>query len=185
MATHSTQSQGKKNIPISTVKISIDAIHTVQVIQFMIAQNIPFWITSFQAEASTPPSPIRMPEPQIPAAPEAQIPSNPKIKDNLTMIYEEFILGCPENAPPTEVEIAAKYGMGVSSFRNRFKDRYGKPFYQILMERKMAVAAAMLREGHKANFVSDKLGYSQPIKFNQIFRKYYGTTPYKYKKQHQ
>ncbi len=104
-------------------------------------------------------------------------------RQTLESVYAKYILR-NINTPPNIEDIAQEIGWSTSKFKTRFKAYYGKPFYQIYMDQKMKYAAKLLKEGHKAMDVSEKVGYSQPIKFSKTFQKYFGVTPHKYKKQY-
>jgi YesN/AraC family two-component response regulator len=52
------------------------------------------------------------------------------------------------------------------------------------MQKKMGYAAHLLKQGITDSYASEAIGYSNSIKFNKIFQKYFGTTPYEYKKAH-
>lgn len=98
-------------------------------------------------------------------------------------IYQKYIEENIEQTPPAESEITNEFGITSNLFKNGFKSRYGKPFYQLYMEKKMEYAAYLLRTGIRAVRVSERLGYAQPIKFSKMFQKYFGLTPKKYQMQ--
>ncbi|MCP1384695.1 helix-turn-helix domain-containing protein [Runella salmonicolor] len=97
-------------------------------------------------------------------------------------VYHKYIVEGVEKIPPKMEEIAAEIGLSIAQFKKLFKARFGKPFYRVYMEYKMEYAAGLLREGQTASSVSERVGYTQPIKFNKMFQKFYGTTPFKYRK---
>ena len=88
--------------------------------------------------------------------------------------------------PPTERQIAAEIGIPLVKFKNEFKIAYGKPFYQLYMEKRMEYAAQLLQKGYRANKVSAMVGYGEKsaIKFSQMFQKHFGMTPKKYQMSH-
>jgi AraC-like DNA-binding protein len=88
--------------------------------------------------------------------------------------------GTFEGFPPNVNDIAAELGISGATFKNRFIAHYGKPFYQLYIDKKMERAAMLLKEGCKATNISKMMGYSHPIKFNKMFQKHFGITPKKY-----
>ncbi len=62
--------------------------------------------------------------------------------------------------------------MTLTAFKNGFKEEYGKPFYQLYMEKRMEHAKALLLEGLSAAKVAELVGYAQPIKFNKTLFKF-------------
>lgn len=156
--------------------IKISGLYHKLLIEFLITQRIPFGIIPC-VEESEPTSTERVEEMSV--APN-KVPDD--IKKVLERVYVKYILKNIDT-PPNVEQIAAEIDWSASKFKSRFKTYYGKPFYQVYMEHKMKFAAKLLKEGHKAMNVSEKVGYSQPIKFSKTFQKYYGMTPHKYKKQ--
>lgn len=98
-------------------------------------------------------------------------------KDKLNGIIENLL---KEGIVPVIDVIAGLLSLTPRKFKTYFKKEYQKTFYHYYMEKKMAYAAELLKEGHIASDVSKKMGYSHPIKFNKMFQKYYGITPKKY-----
>jgi len=94
--------------------------------------------------------------------------------------YEKYISNGFRSLTGNAKEIAAELNMSVAVFRFRFKKQYGKPFYQVYMDRRMAYAAALLKAGHTATAVSAQIGYTHSIKFNKMFQKHFGITPRNY-----
>lgn len=95
-------------------------------------------------------------------------------------IYRKYIEESMEQMPPKESQIATEFGMPLTAFKIGFKEVYGKPFYQLYMEKRMEYAKTLLLEGLRAAKVAELVGYAQPIKFNKMFQKHYGITPKKY-----
>lgn len=106
--------------------------------------------------------------------------------DIIKKIYRKYLLESFEQAPPTEQQIAIEYNIPLNLFKNHFKAIYGKPFYQLYMDKRMEHAAKLLRNGYKAVEVSKCIGYSDSscIKFNKMFQKHFGITPKKYQLLH-
>jgi AraC-like DNA-binding protein len=156
-----------------------------QLVHFLLSEQIPF---TMKAEA------LATQRPQTNSSFEnlpKMAPKYPKKekkkkqeKEILSAVYQKYIVECTDQVPPTMVEIAEEFGIEILKLKKLFKEEYGQPFYQLHMAKKMAYAASLLAAGHTANAVSKLIGYAHPIKFNKIFQKYHGTTPFKYKKEH-
>ena len=108
------------------------------------------------------------------------------ILETVKEIYNTFIEGKFEVVPPNEAQLASNYGLKLATFKNNFKILYGKPFYQIYMEKRIEYAAKLLLQGYKAVEVSKRIGYGEKscIKFNKMFQKHFGITPKKYQMSH-
>ncbi len=105
-------------------------------------------------------------------------------KDNIIQkVYQRYIIDGLEQFPPKLDEIAAEFGISERRIKIAFEKNYGKSFYQVYLERKMEHAAKLLSLGHSASYISDRIGYSHPIKFNKMFQKHFGITPKKYQMQ--
>ncbi len=109
---------------------------------------------------------------------------NVKYVEIVKAIYKDYFIDNIERMPPNIAVIAKKYHITPIILKNVFKAIYEKTFYQLYMEKRMEYAAKLLKKGYDANKVSGRLGYSQAIKFNKIFQKYYGITPKKYQMKH-
>lgn len=158
------------------VYIKISSSYHKRLIDFMINQRIPFGIIPCVEEPELTYT-ERVQEMNV--APDKV---DNDIKKVLESVYVKYVL-MNTDTPPCIEQIATEIGWSTSKFKTRFKAYYGKPFYHVYMEQKMEIAAKLLKKGYKAVDVSEKVGYSQPIKFSKTFQKYYGITPYKYKKQ--
>ena len=85
---------------------------------------------------------------------------------------------------PTLEEVTKAAGMNGSKIKAQLSELTGKTFYQYYIEKKMDYAAELLRIGYNAKSTSQKIGYTHPIKFNKMFQKQFGITPYQYRKKH-
>lgn len=106
-----------------------------------------------------------------------------KYEEIARTIYDKYIKNITNVPPPTTKELSAEFKISSVKLKTIFLRYYGKPFFQVYMDRKMDYAAKLLRQGASANEASEAIGYLHPIKFNKMFQKYFGTTPLKYKKQ--
>jgi AraC-like DNA-binding protein len=79
-------------------------------------------------------------------------------------------------------EISKEFNMSPSKFKNLFKEVNGDSYYSYFLKNRLAKAALMFEKGKRLKDVSNMMGYSQPIKFLIVFKKYYGTTSKKYSK---
>lgn len=80
--------------------------------------------------------------------------------------------------PPTLQELAERTNLTLRKLKTGFKEIYGKPVYQYLLEYKMTLAKDLLLEGDcNVNEISLKLGYSNASHFISAFKKDTGVTP--------
>lgn len=153
--------------------IRISGLQYKMLIDFLIDKKISFCINSYAGEAK------RMDTPQRLSSKGASNRIPEDTRQLLEGVYLKYISTNNSMSPNIE-DIAKEIGWNPSLFKARFKAYYGKPFYQAYIEQKMKYAAELLNEGWKAVEVSEKIGYSQPIKFNKMFQKFFGITPKKY-----
>ena len=101
-----------------------------------------------------------------------------KIRLAKDIILERF------NEPPTLVELSEEINLGLRQLKQGFKETYGKPVFQYLLDYKMDKAAKLLSEGkYNVNEVSIELGYSNSSHFIHAFKKKFGITPLSFIKQ--
>lgn len=86
---------------------------------------------------------------------------------------------------PLIEDLAKASAMNCSVVKAKFRELTDKTFYQYYVLKKMDYAAELLKAGHKATKVSEKIGYRHPIKFNKMFQKYFGVTPHQYRKKYE
>jgi AraC-like DNA-binding protein len=159
----------------SYVNIFITQDHINKVISLLIQENISF---AFSPKSHSSNTTMGKAEKVT-----AQIHTDDKLKAK-TIIGQEIgvIIKTHLSAvkDPDLTEIAHSLGLKPRIFKNSFKEIYGKPFYQYYLERKMELAANLLKTGMRASSVSKQIGYSHPIKFSKMFQKHFGLTPKKY-----
>ena len=98
-----------------------------------------------------------------------------KIKHAKEIIIKEFY------DPPKLSELSESIGLSLRKLKTGFKEIYGKPVFQYLLEYKMELAQKLLLDGaYNVNEVSLKLGYSTASHFISAFKKKYGVTPKSY-----
>ena len=87
------------------------------------------------------------------------------------------------NNPPTLVELSQEVKLSLRKLKEGFKEVYGKPVFQYLLDYKMDLAKKMLNDGsYNVNEVSFELGYSTASHFISAFKKKYDITPKQYLK---
>ena len=87
------------------------------------------------------------------------------------------------NSPPTLVELSQEVKLSLRKLKEGFKEVYGKPVFQYLLDYKMELAKKMLNDGsYNVNEVSFELGYSTASHFISAFKKKYDITPKQYLK---
>jgi AraC family transcriptional regulator len=73
--------------------------------------------------------------------------------------------------------LALKCGVGVWELRHYVRLKFGLKLHMWITARRMARAAAMLRQGTAVKIVSSDLGYKQPSHFSREFKRFHGATP--------
>jgi len=82
--------------------------------------------------------------------------------------------------PPTLAELARLAGLNEYQLKAGFKEIYGSPPYQYLMNHKLEIAKGMLMTGnYQVGEVADHIGYQNVSHFISAFKKKYGLTPKK------
>jgi AraC-like DNA-binding protein len=170
------------------INLLIYTQHVRDIIRFCVKNQIPFGVDYGLSNTSTS-TPATLPivaNTEIAATQIEQSALPEFVDDNLDNIirtvYHTYIVKNIHQLPPTEKEIAATAGVSHQAFQRLFRSKYGKPFYQVYMEKRMEHAAKLLKKGYTCNEVSQMIGYgeSSAIKFNKMFQKYFGKTPKKY-----
>ena len=83
--------------------------------------------------------------------------------------------------PPTLADLSEEINLSLKKLKQGFKEIYGKPVFQYLLDYKMNMAKELLLQGvYNVNEISLKLGYSTASHFIAAFKKRYGLTPRKY-----
>jgi len=162
------------------IAIYLNVSHIDKILPFLLTNKIAFTLSGTKA---LPPR-IEMPVDSL------QNLGNETLYKPLTMnesglidfVYCKYIVGGVGKIPPKIEDIAEEIGISSQQFNKLIKKCFGKPFYRVYMEYKMEYAAGLLREGQTASSVSQHVGYTQPTKFNKTFQKFYGITPYRYRK---
>jgi AraC-like DNA-binding protein len=86
----------------------------------------------------------------------------------------------------TGVQLAAAAGLSRSAFARRFTAHAGEPPQAYLTRQRMVMAAALLREGTEPlSVIADRVGYESEFAFARTFRRAYGLSPGRYRRQSQ
>ena len=92
-------------------------------------------------------------------------------------LAKEIILKRYSN-PPTLVDLSQEIKLSLKKLKQGFKEVYGAPVFQYLLEYKMDLAKKMLSSGkYNVNEVSINLGYSTASHFIAAFKRRYNITP--------
>ena len=82
------------------------------------------------------------------------------------------------SSPPTLEKLSDEVGLSLKKLKIGFKEVYGKPAYQYLIDHKMEIAKNMITNGKlNINEISDELGYNNASHFISSFKKKFGITP--------
>ena len=120
------------------------------------------------------------------------IPSNISITKNATSILAinyvsqiEDVLFNRFNENITIKQLAKILNLSVRQTSRIIQVYFHKPFSTLITDKKMIVACQMLSESNaKINKIVDYLNFSSESYFFRLFKKYYGCTPLKYRKEH-
>ncbi len=82
----------------------------------------------------------------------------------------------------TVSEIAKALYISQSTLERRFKETLGITPSEYIRKKKLVLAAEMLREGKSVLTAGSGVGYNDTSYFIELFKQYYGVTPYQYKK---
>ena len=86
-------------------------------------------------------------------------------------IYEEI----------TVTDIAKAFYISQSTLERRFNESLDLKPLEYIRRKKLLLAAEMLREGKTVFTAGANVGYHDNSYFIELFKKYYGITPYQYK----
>lgn len=167
------------NLP-STINFLIPTENVQTVVALLLSNGISFTLT-YSSYLETAPNATEQIEEMNTDNSIPLTQSSPE-SSSIETIYRKYIEENIEQMPPNEAQIAAEIGIPLVKFKNEFKIAYGKPFYQLYMEKRMEYAAQLLQKGYRANKVSLMVGYGEKsaIKFSKMFQKHFGMTPKKY-----
>jgi two-component system response regulator YesN len=79
--------------------------------------------------------------------------------------------------------VAEQMGLSPNYFSSLFKEHTGETFMEYLVKTRLEKAKELLRSGgYKVYEVANRVGYSDPRYFSEIFKKYVGVNPAEYSK---
>ncbi|MBK9272726.1 MAG: helix-turn-helix transcriptional regulator [Saprospiraceae bacterium] len=94
-----------------------------------------------------------------------------QVKETLIASYQ---------SAPTLTELARQTGLNENQLKVGFREIYGMPPYQYLLNHRLDIARNMLLSGkHQVNEVADHIGYQNVSHFISAFKKKFGLTPKK------
>ena len=82
----------------------------------------------------------------------------------------------------TVSKIAERLNLNRSYLSIIFKEKYGIPPKQYLLEHRMSMAATLLQRGNKVNVTAASVGYTDAFVFSKTFKRHYGLSPFEYAK---
>lgn len=82
----------------------------------------------------------------------------------------------------TVTGIAKEFYISQSTIERRFKETLGLMPVEYIRRKKLVLAAQMLQEGKSVLDAGTSIGYNDNSYFIELFKQYYGITPYQYKK---
>jgi AraC-like DNA-binding protein len=78
----------------------------------------------------------------------------------------------------TLAELSRQFGIAQTSMKLCFKAVYGSSIYQYMKSYRMQTARVLLQDtSHSVTEIAAALGYDNPSKFSEAFKKEYGTSP--------
>jgi AraC-like DNA-binding protein len=82
--------------------------------------------------------------------------------------------------------IAEEFGISAGHLSRIFKEGTGESFSEFVIRQKLRKAAEILKVDAQCEIalLAYRMGYDDPSYFSRIFRRYYGMTPARYRKQH-
>ena len=89
----------------------------------------------------------------------------------------------PAVSPATLPELARIAGLSVSRFSAEFRATTGMPPIRFLLEKKMELAAYLLRDRNlRVSEAAEQAGFHDPLYFSRLFRRKYGLTPVSFRR---
>ncbi|MHC5672369.1 MAG: AraC family transcriptional regulator [Nostoc sp.] len=105
---------------------------------------------------------------------------SPRLKaETIAWIHyaKDILLAGLEN-PPSILELAQIVGVSDRTLQRGFRELFGKTAFSYLTEKRMESAEQLLRQGNiTIAEVAHRVGYSEPRRFAEAFRRRFGITP--------
>ncbi len=140
------------------ISIEIPKDHISKIIDFLILEYIPFQLTYSTTELKVEKGKKKQYDTQ------ESIPIHNSSEVATTKKYDLLINKYLDKSPSKFSDITKELNISKQTFKNRFKEQYGKSFYQVCIEKRMEYASELLKKGQTATYISKHLGYSHPIK---------------------
>jgi AraC-like DNA-binding protein len=167
----------------TTLSIIISKNDSNEVINLLIQNNIPFSCVQ-RKEVRNKNIVKNKSQELIPNKASVKIESLTKDDDLETAIkalHQQITAHISVEIPAIEV-ITNRLNVSPAKFKSVFKEMYQTPFHQYFMRYKMEQAKQLLESGrYSVKQISEVLGYTTPIKFVIVFKKYQKVTPGKIK----
>ena len=144
---------------------------------------------------------LQLPSPLLPALKKCKIeellhyllnknPSSLFSLPTLTLTQDDLAIRSAVEShignPVTVEELAFLCHCSPSTFKRKFRKIYGLPPQRWLLEKKMQLAADLLKHpDEKPGLVYQQIGYENHSSFTQSFKRQYGMTPKEYQEQNQ
>ncbi|MEM0949677.1 MAG: AraC family transcriptional regulator [Pseudomonadota bacterium] len=82
------------------------------------------------------------------------------------------------DCPPSVADLAKEAGMSRSAFVDRFTEILGVSPRQYMLDERMKLAAALLRDGELSSAqIAERVGYDAPEAFSRAFKRQFGLAP--------
>ncbi len=116
---------------------------------------------------------------------EVSIPSRPDRQSQANEMWLEVVRYIHENlhSPPTQQQLAKRWGYTRSHFSRLFKSRLGVSPQQYVLKARVARAKELLRETDAPiSRVGEMTGFMEAVQFSRRFHSMTGTTPVQYRR---
>ncbi|AYQ32960.1 helix-turn-helix transcriptional regulator [Runella sp. SP2] len=158
------------------INIVISESDSSQVLSLLIEHRIPF--SCIHSEIKLFPNSINTLSPKnLPSSTDETHLFKDEFIEKIQQLHEQIVSDFSFRIPPID-EVSSSFKVSPSKFKSVFKSLYQTPYHQYFMEHKMQQARELLESGqYSVKQVSDLLGYTTPIKFVIVFKKYQKVTP--------
>lgn len=110
-----------------------------------------------------------------------EVPVDTPLPENLQQILGEINRNF---TAPLQIEaLAGEHFISVNTLERQFKTHLGVTPSEYLRQKRLAHAAALLREGVSVSSAAEQSGFADPSRFILYFKNRFGKTPLQYKKE--
>lgn len=102
-----------------------------------------------------------------------------RLPDGLAEIVE--YIGAHITEELSVAELARRFYLSQSTLQRRFKEALDITPLEFIRQRRLRLAAALLREGASVLTAGTSVGFADNSYFIELFRHYYGVTPFRYR----